>query len=476
MDTSKIPPFDPSKALDGNSISNWGKSGWVIYPADKDAPSQAFYVDKNNNILKQYDLKNNIWSAYNSSDVKSFASSGVKDIVVDNRKTNKPANASAAAAPASTTSAAPAAPATTGNPPATPPSGSKGSSSTSSSSADTKVNAAGSSAAETGAAGELLSGIDTTQQVLKNEQAGAYAFWTTADSGLTDDNGNPVKPTYSLLDALNASIKKGYLQAADPTNFFNELKKTDWYAKYQGQGLLAADAYYNNKPQFDKDVSIRTDLILQRATAAGYKLSPTIAKDLATGSMYTAFDANAWQAYQNVALPKAIAESFSHYNVPQTITGGAAFDNQQALKTYAQDMGMGNTYSDGWYSDAANAINDPSKQVDLNAYKKQILDHAIATYQGYGDLLAKGMTVRQIADPYVQTMAKTLEIDPQTIDYSKDKTIQQALGAGGNSQPMPMWQYQQQLRQDPRWALTDNAREEVNGIAHGILRDFGVMS
>jgi hypothetical protein len=39
-----------------------------------------------------------------------------------------------------------------------------------------------------------------------------------------------------------------------------------------------------------------------------------------------------------------------------------------------------------------------------------------------------------------------------------------------------MWQYQQQLRQDPRWGQTDNAREEVNGIAHGILRDFGVMS
>jgi hypothetical protein len=340
--------------------------------------------------------------------------------------------------------------------------------------ADTKGKAA--SAAVAATAGGLLGGIDTTQQVLKNEQAGAYSFWTTADSGLTDDNGNPIVPKYSLLDALNASIKGGYLQASDPTNFFNELKKTDWYQKYAGQGLLAADAFYNNKPQYDKDLSTRTDLITQKALAEGYKISPTVAKDLATASLYTAYDPAAWQAYQNIALPKAIAESFSHYNVPQTITGGAAFDNQQALKSYAQDMGMGNTYSDNWYSDAANAINDPSKQVDLNAYRNQILGHAMSTYQGYGDLLSKGMTVRQIADPYVQTMAKTLEIDPATIDYSKDKTIQQALGAGGNTQPIPMWQYQQQLRQDPRWALTDNAREEVNGIAHNILRDFGVMS
>jgi hypothetical protein len=330
------------------------------------------------------------------------------------------------------------------------------------------------SAAVAAKAGGLLGGIDTTQQVLKNEQAGAYAFWTTADSGLTDDKGNPVIPKYSLLDALNASIKGGYLQATDPTNFFNELKKTDWYIKYQGQGLLAADAYYNNKPQYDKDLSTRTDLIKQSAVAKGYQISDKVAKDLAVASLYTAYDPAAWQAYQQVALPKAIAESVSHYNVP--ITGGAAFGSIDALKTYAQDMGMGNTYSDNWYSDAANSINDPSKQVDLNAYKKQILDHAMSTYGGYGDLLSKGMTVRQIADPYVQVMAKTLEIDPATIDYSKDKTIQQALGAGGNAQPIPMWQYQQQLRQDPRWGKTDNAREEVNGIAHGILRDFGVMS
>jgi hypothetical protein len=323
-------------------------------------------------------------------------------------------------------------------------------------------------------AGGLLGGIDTTQQVLKNEQAGAYAFWTTGDQSMVDDNGNKVVPKYSLLDALNASIKGGYLQATDPTNFFNQLKKTDWYVKYQGQGLLAADAEYINNPQYLHDLSTRTSLIKQAAVAGGHQLSDAVAKDLAIGSLYTAFDANSWQAYQQTTLPRAIAESVSHYNVP--ITGGAAFSNQQNLKSYAQDMGMGNTYSDNWYSDAANAINDPNKQVDLNAYRKQILDHAMSTYAGYGDLLAKGMTVRQIADPYVQTMAKTLEIDPETIDYSKDKTIQQALGAGGNSQPIPMWQYQQQLRQDPRWGQTDNAREEVNGIAHGILRDFGVMS
>jgi hypothetical protein len=338
-----------------------------------------------------------------------------------------------------------------------------------------QVNAGKNTAASTSvaaASGGLLGGIDTTQTVLKNDFAGAYAFWTQADQSMTDANGNVMAPKYSLLDALNASIKGKYLQASDPTLFFNELKKTDWYQKYAGQGLLAADAFYNNNTQYNLNLNTRKSQILQQATSLGYKISDKVATDLATGSLYTAFDDTAWKAYQQTTLNKSIVEAASHYNVP--LTGGTGVKNEQALRAYAMDMG--GTYSDGWFTDAANKINDPSSGMDTAAYQKIIRDHAISQYAGFGDLLNKGMTVKQIADPYMQQMGNILELDPTAIDYSKDPLMQQALGAGGNQQPMSMWQFQQNLRKDPRWAMTNNARDTVDGIAHGILKDFGVMS
>jgi hypothetical protein len=322
------------------------------------------------------------------------------------------------------------------------------------------------------AAGGLLQGIDVTNTVLKNDFAGAYAFWTQADQNMVDENGATIAPKYSLLDALNASIKGKYLQAADPTLFFNELKKTDWYQKFSGQGLLAADAFYNNNPQYLKDLQNRKDIITAQAANAGYKISDTVAKDLATGSMYTAYDPQAWSSYQKVGLNKAIAEAASHYNVP--LTGGTGVQNEQTLRTYAQDMA--GYYSNQWFTDAANTINDPTSQMNLEGYKKIIRDHAMTQYAGFADQLNKGMTVRQIADPYVQQMSNILEISPENIDYSKDGAIQQALGAGGNQQPKSMWQFQQDLRKDPRWQYTNNARDSVTSIAHGILKDFGVMS
>lgn len=351
----------------------------------------------------------------------------------------------------------------------------KTSTNSSSSKANISSVPAGSDAATAGAFSDLLSGVNTTMPVMKNEQAAAYAFWTQADQNMTDPvTGEHITPKVSLLDVLNQAIKNKYLQSSDPTNFWNLLKTTDWYKQYQGQGLLAADAYYNNNPQYTHDLNTRTETIKNIALQEGYQLSDTNASKLAEISMYTAFDDQAWSAYQQIDLKKAIASTAAH----EPITSGQGFDNKQTLLSYAQSMGV--PMSGAMADDAINTINDPTNNLTLQDYKNQYLNLAKSKYSGFSDLLDKGMTMSQIADPYVQQMASTLEIDPNSIDFTKDATIQKALGAtmtpGGTTQAMPLWQYEQELRSDPRWQYTNNARDTVTGIAHGILKDFGVVS
>ena len=84
-------------------------------------------------------------------------------------------------------------------------------------------------------------------------------------------------------------------------------------------------------------------------------------------------------------------------------------------------------------------------------------------------------------------MANLLEIDPSQINFMKDPMISKALqyrdpssgqgqsGSAGQPGVMPLWQFQQQVRQDPRWQYTDNARQEVMGMAHSVLQDWGLM-
>ena len=325
--------------------------------------------------------------------------------------------------------------------------------------------------------GGLLQGINATQNILSNQYSGAYSFWHQDD--VKDPNtGKKYSPKGSLGWVLQTAIDKGYLQASDPTNFDNLFKSSDWYKANGGQGLLAAEAQFTNPANYQAAFEIRKQAIQAEATKLGYTLpDDKNLNDLVTGSMYQAFDASVYGSsdYQT-KLQSKITQTAVNSKIP--ITSGAGITTEQSLRSTAQDMGV--YVGDDYITSAANAVNDPSSNATLETYQQHLRDMAKSQYSGFAGLIDKGMTMKQIADPYVQQMASTLEINPNLIDFSKDGMIQKALGAqigpDGVSQPVPMWQFQQNLRQDPRWQYTNNARDTVTGIAHGILKDFGVAT
>jgi hypothetical protein len=314
--------------------------------------------------------------------------------------------------------------------------------------------------------------VASAEAALKNNYAAQWAFWHQQDT--KDAQGNVVEG--ELAKFLDTAIQSGWLQAQDPTNFETNLRKTQWYKDNGAQGLLAAKDEFSNPTTFKDSLARRVTDIQNVALAQGYKLDPETISNLARTSLYSAYDTTVFNssAYQT-QLQAKVAQAAKAANTP--ISLGAGLTNEQKLRVYGQDMGV--NLGDSWYTSAANTINDPTSGADYATYEKMIRDQAAAKYSGFSDLINKGVTVKQIADPYVQSMASILEVDPATIDYTKDPTVQKGLGmtmaAGGVTQPMPMWQYEQSLRQDPRWAYTNNARDSVNSMAHTVLKDFGLV-
>jgi hypothetical protein len=68
-------------------------------------------------------------------------------------------------------------------------------------------------------------------------------------------------------------------------------------------------------------------------------------------------------------------------------------------------------------------------------------------------------------------MSSILEIAPGSIDLN-DPTLRSAIGP---DKEMSLYDFQRQLRKDPRWQYTDNARETVSSGLTQILKDFGFM-
>jgi len=85
------------------------------------------------------------------------------------------------------------------------------------------------------------------------------------------------------------------------------------------------------------------------------------------------------------------------------------------------------------------------------------------------NLLNQGYDLENIYAPYRQTMASTLELDPNTIDLN-DPTLRMAITDKGD---MNLYDFKKTLRQDNRWQYTGSAKEEVSSAALGVLRDFG---
>lgn len=152
---------------------------------------------------------------------------------------------------------------------------------------------------------------------------------------------------------------------------------------------------------------------------------------------------------------------------------GEASKTVDALKQTAAAYGV--SYSPDWYTQSAKDI--LTGKVDNDTLNQQFKELAKSRYPSLVKQIDAGYTVKQIASPYLQSMATILEINPNDISL-EDPTIKQAFTSiddQGQPSTRPLWQFEKELKQDPRWAYTKNAQQELMGTAYKVLSDFGLV-
>ena len=111
--------------------------------------------------------------------------------------------------------------------------------------------------------------------------------------------------------------------------------------------------------------------------------------------------------------------------------------------------------------------------------KSFMKDMAKSKYAGMAGFLDQGMTVRQVAAPYVSSYSNLLEVNGDTVDLN-DNIIQQALqgtpaAPGQPPQMKSVYQFERDVRRDPRWLRTKNARDSIVSAGQGVLKDMGLV-
>jgi len=142
-----------------------------------------------------------------------------------------------------------------------------------------------------------------------------------------------------------------------------------------------------------------------------------------------------------------------------------------ALKNFAADNGL--NLSDQAATRYANSI--VGGVIDESTAFNTVRESAANAFPSLGDKIKSGIDLKTLADPYIQSMSNILEIPDSGIDLF-DPKIRSALAytlPDGKVGTKSIYDFEKELRQDPRWQFTNNARSQAADVASQVLKDFG---
>jgi hypothetical protein len=143
------------------------------------------------------------------------------------------------------------------------------------------------------------------------------------------------------------------------------------------------------------------------------------------------------------------------------------------IKNLAFDNGI--KLSDDVATSYANNI--VAGKLDENTVYNTIRDSAASAFPALADKIKAGIDLKNLANPYIQSMSDILEIPNTAIDLF-DEQIRSAMAftlPDGKVGTKSIYNFEKELRKDDRWQYTNKAREQAASVATTVLRDFGFM-
>jgi hypothetical protein len=277
-----------------------------------------------------------------------------------------------------------------------------------------------------------------------------------------------------LNGLLNTAVSSGWTAA----EFQNKITNSQWYRAHSDAARQAMVLAVSDPATYT-----------QQLHQAGQKVSNLMAQmGISTVGMTNSQYVSLAKQVQmgtitDQELQKQLAQFFGagtgqfgqNYKEGQA-TGQAANYDSQLRQIYAQ---YGQTVQPGQIAYRVRQL--LSGGADIKQYEEQAKVNAKAMFPGMAQQIDSGMTVKDLAQPYIQSMSNLLELDPNSINLN-DRSIRAAMqgtGATVKGQPptaTPLWQFEQQMRQDPRWQSTVNAHNDTAGVLTALGKEWGMTS
>lgn len=269
-----------------------------------------------------------------------------------------------------------------------------------------------------------------------------------------------IKSDKDLMDIVRQAVENEW----DSVRFENALHNTKWWRTHEAAWRQIEALRLTDPASYGSRIKDEANRAKAYAAQMGVSISQEKANEIAYKALHYG-----WTDYD-----------YKKYLAPMLQPGATGFymgeagDNEEQLRQMAYRNGV--TMNDDFYRKAVQTIADGSRQ--MGDWEDYIRKQAASMFPVYADqLLQGGVDVIDLAQPYMSRMSAILEIDPGALRLD-DPTLRQAMtgaNAEGKPESMGLWDFENLLRQDPRWMKTKNAKNQFDSTARTILETFGFM-
>jgi hypothetical protein len=256
-------------------------------------------------------------------------------------------------------------------------------------------------------------------------------------------------------------------QEWSPSKFINAIQSSSWYMTRTEQQRL----YYKIKNDPTQAVELQAKIDANKATLRS--VASTIGANLTEAELSTLAEENLINGWNAEQIKTNLVNYVKYSADPISGFGslvGEAGNVEDKIRSFAKNMGV--EVDNAWVLDntqkAISAGNNTQIAEDF------IRERAKEKYAAYANELDTS-TVADLSYNYRASMANTLELGLEEISMN-DSLIKQAMAIGdGKGGKKNLFQFEQELRQDPRWAKTKNAKESSSVIVNDVLSTFGLI-
>lgn len=271
-----------------------------------------------------------------------------------------------------------------------------------------------------------------------------------------------------FFEELKKVIKASPTGTVTQDEFNNLTRGYNWFNNYDSDQQRAQIAKaldkQNNTNFYEESIKDNKTNIAYTARQKGIELDDATLTQLAELARF-----NNWSA---VEIDNAIGQEV----VQQIMSGGAVTGEAGKIQNELQQWAAKNGLNLSRDEVARYVESGAFGGKDLESIKQDIRKTYLAgAYPAWSDRIDSGADPYDIAAPYRKKMAALLELDDDQINFD-DPLLQrglQGIDSQGKPSVVPLYEFEKQIREDPRWQYTDNAYSTYTDVGTKLLSMFG---